>query len=119
MRPYSEASSSSCSAAPTVRMRANTSKPSNVQPRLDAINAFHCVQSSDWYQREVRPALNSLIRHSLTRRSVLCACIVAQERNGSQQAQMCAKLRHDRKKQKYRENGEVYDALKHRGAARS
>src|ERR1700741_4104885 len=73
MRPYSEESSSSCSAAPTVRMRANTSKPSNVQPKLDAINAFHCVQSSDWYQREVRPALNSLIRHSLACRGVrLC-----------------------------------------------
>ena len=48
-----------------------------------------------------------------------CACIVAQERNGSQQGQMCSRLGDDRKEQKHRENGEVYDALKHGGSARA
>src|SRR6516225_5381344 len=119
MRPYSEASSSSCRAAPTVRMRANTSKPSKVQPRLDAINAFHCVQSSEWYHRAARPALNSLIPHSLIcrRAGFYCACIVAQETNWPQPAQTYSRLWDDRKKQKDRENGEMDDALKHGGPA--
>ena|SRR5215831_19607471 len=30
---------------------------------------------------------------------------------------MCARLRDDRKEQKHRENGDMYDALKHRGPA--
>src|SRR6516162_6623065 len=115
MRPYSELSRSSCSAAPTVRMRANTSKPSNVQPRLEAINAFHCVQSSDLYHREAPPALNSLIPHSLPV-AVLHGSAGAKPITTRRTRPM---LWHDGKEQKHRENGEVYDALKHSGPSRA
>src|SRR5215467_15992200 len=50
MSGYWEGSKSWCSATPTVRISANTSKPSNVQPRFEATSAFHCVRSSDRYQ---------------------------------------------------------------------
>src|SRR5215468_8912147 len=66
MCPYSDGSRSWCSAAPTVRMSANTSKPSNVHPRFDAINAFHCVQLSDRYHGEVSSAPNSPMLPSLS-----------------------------------------------------
>src|SRR5262249_55605106 len=50
MKGYCDGSSSWRSATPTVRISANTSKPSNVQPRFEATSAFHCVRSSDRYQ---------------------------------------------------------------------
>src|SRR5215510_14403823 len=50
MALYWDGSSSWCRAAPMVRMSANTSKPSNVQPRFDAISAFHCPRFRERYQ---------------------------------------------------------------------
>src|SRR6516165_10933619 len=52
MSLYWEGSSSWCSAAPTVRMRAKTSKPSNVHPRFEATSAFHCARLSERYHGE-------------------------------------------------------------------
>src|SRR5499427_8633107 len=52
MRLYWEGSSSWRSAAPTVRMSANTSKPSNVHPRFEATSAFHCAPLSERYHGE-------------------------------------------------------------------
>src|SRR3954471_5702330 len=49
MRGYSEAVKSWWRATPTVRMSANTSKPSKVQPRFDARSAFHCARVSERY----------------------------------------------------------------------
>src|SRR5579864_4443341 len=46
---YCDGSSSWCSAAPMVRISEKTSKPSKVQPRLEAISAFHCVRLSERY----------------------------------------------------------------------
>src|SRR5262252_7858789 len=52
MRLYWEGSSSWRSAAPTVRMSAKTSKPSNVHPRFEATSAFHCARFSERYHGE-------------------------------------------------------------------
>src|SRR5260370_36671678 len=49
---YSDESRSWCSAAPMVRISANTSKPSNVHPRFEAISVFHCVRLSERYHGE-------------------------------------------------------------------
>src|SRR6185312_4196431 len=65
MSLYCDGSSSWCSAAPTVRMSANTSKPSKVQPRLEATSAFHCVRSSDRYQGDGAMVTDSVIISSL------------------------------------------------------
>ena len=35
-----------------VRISANTSKPSNVHPRFEAISVFYCVQLSERYHEE-------------------------------------------------------------------
>src|SRR3974390_1282473 len=52
MSLYWEGSRSWCSAAPTVRISANTSKPSNVHPRFEARSAFHCARLSVRYHGE-------------------------------------------------------------------
>src|ERR1700736_5552815 len=62
---YSDESRSWCSAAPMVRISANTSKPSNVHPRFEAISAFHCVRLSERYHGEYSKAAVSLIIPSL------------------------------------------------------
>src|ERR1700730_15336053 len=49
---YSDGSRSWCSAAPMVRISANTSKPSNVHPRFEATSAFHCARFSERYHGE-------------------------------------------------------------------
>src|SRR5215510_13995001 len=49
---YWEGSRSWCRATPTVRMSANTSKPSNVHPRFEATSAFHCAPLSERYHGE-------------------------------------------------------------------
>src|SRR5262249_20973667 len=56
-----EGSSSWRSATPTVRMSAKTSKPSKVQPRLEATSAFHPVRLSARYQGAVAAAAVSLM----------------------------------------------------------
>src|SRR5262249_4763960 len=58
MNWYCEGSSSWRSATPTVRMSAKTSKPSKVQPRLEATSAFHCVRLSARYQGAVAAAVS-------------------------------------------------------------
>src|SRR6516225_11927662 len=58
---YWEGSKSWCSATPTVRIRANTSKPSNVHPRFEATSAFHWDRLSERYHGEDGKAPNSLI----------------------------------------------------------
>src|SRR5438874_6847032 len=49
MAAYSAASSSWRNAKPTVRKSAKISKPSKVQPRLEAISTFHCARFSERY----------------------------------------------------------------------
>src|SRR5215471_20189546 len=61
MSGYWEGSKSWCSATPTVRISANTSKPSNVQPRFAAISAFHCDRLSERYHGDVSKVPTSLM----------------------------------------------------------
>src|SRR5262245_34566466 len=48
-----------------VRISANTSKPSNVHPRFEAISAFHCVRVSERYHGECPKMADSLMVPSL------------------------------------------------------
>src|ERR1700726_496011 len=61
----SDESRSWCSAAPMVRISANTSKPSNVHPRFEAISAFHCVRLSKRYHGEYPKVADSLMIPSM------------------------------------------------------
>src|ERR1700732_1173914 len=49
---YSDESRSWCSAAPMVRISANTSKPSNVHPRIEVISVFNCGRLGGRYHGE-------------------------------------------------------------------
>src|SRR5215470_4034077 len=48
-----------------VRISENTSKPSNVHPRFEAMSAFHCVRLSERYQGERPKMADSLMVLSL------------------------------------------------------
>src|SRR5262245_21672262 len=50
-----------------VRISANTSKPSNVHPRFEAISAFHCVRVSERYHGEWPEMADSFMIPSLRR----------------------------------------------------
>src|SRR5437764_15428409 len=54
MAAYSAGSSSWRSAKPTVTNSAKISKPSKVQPRLDAISTRHCSRLSERYHGNAR-----------------------------------------------------------------
>src|ERR1700737_3862766 len=58
---YSDGARGWCSAAPMVRISANTSKPSNVHPRFEATSAFHCARLSERYHGEGPTVPNSLM----------------------------------------------------------
>src|SRR5215813_10372809 len=61
MALYWDGSSSWCSAALIVRMRANTSNPSKVQPRFEAISARHWPPFSERYHGAEVEVSNTLM----------------------------------------------------------